>query len=295
MRNFSLRPLLAIIAFVIGIIIINRINDLSFPSYKNKPQVKKTILYPPTYLKHPLAPTIIPLPSPTLPVPTIDYGYCLYVPVLLYHHIQPTAYAIEKKQTSISVDNEMFDSQMQYLTSHGYAPISAKQLIDALKSHSGLPSKSVVITIDDGYRDNYEYAFPILKKYNIVANIMVATGLMEAADYLTWSQIEEMGKSGLVFYTDHTWSHANLSSQTLDKIKFEIETAKQQLEQHTGQKIDIFTYPYGSYTATVEKVLQDDGFLGAFSTVYGSNQCESFIMNLHRMRIGNAPLSSYGF
>lgn len=220
--------------------------------------------------------------------------YCLNVPVLLYHHIQPNALSKAKKQLSLSVDNGMFDLQMGYLVSKGYTPITAKELVDALRYKTSLPSKSIVITLDDGYKDNYEYAYPILKKYNIKANIMLITGLMEGADYLSWNQVEEMKQSGLVYFTNHTWSHHNVGRSTQEKIKFEIETAKKQLEQHTGQNNEIFTYPYGASSETAIKVLQENGFTGAFSTIAGSYQCNSYILNLHRTKIGNAKLSVYG-
>lgn len=221
-------------------------------------------------------------------------GFCLYAPVLMYHHVQPFAEASQKGQTALSVDNGIFDNQMSYLVANKYTSITAKQLIDAIRTHSSLPPKSVVITIDDGYKDAYLYAYPILQKYRLVANIMIPTGLVGGEDYLNWEQIGEMSRSGLVYFTDHTWSHYSLGNASSDKITFEIMTAKQQLEDHTGQKVDIFTYPYGSFSNLVVSILQQNGFIGAFSTIPGSYQCDSFIMDLHRTRIGNASLSAYG-
>lgn len=253
-----------------------------------------------------VAVTVIPTVQPTVtskatpttasisatPVPA---GYCLNVPVLFYHHIQPLSIAAEHKNTSLTVDNEIFDTQMQYLVNHGYTTITTKQLVEALKGHTTLAPKSVAVSLDDGYKDNYTYAFPILQKYHLTANIMLATGLVGGADYLTWSQVEEMHKSGLVHYTDHTWSHYAISSGTTDKIQYEIQTAKQQIEAHTGEMQDIFTYPYGAFNDRAIGLLKQDGFIGAFSTLPGKLQCDSYIMSLHRTRIGNASLASYGF
>lgn len=251
----------------------------------SQPKVSNLTLTPTT------SPTSSPTPTPT-EVPLS--GFCLNVPVLLYHHVQPYNEAALKKQSSLSVDNGQFDLQMGYLVSKGYTFLSAKELVDALTTHSALPPKSILITLDDGYRDAYTYAFPIFKKYNIKANLMIATGLVEGTDYLTWAQIEEMSRSGLIYFTDHTWSHYGVSGSNFEKIKFEIETAKQQLEQHTGQRIEIFTYPYGGSGSTAIKILQEDGFTGAFSTIPGVYQCDSFLLNLHRTRVGNTFLSFYG-
>ncbi|MFH1833172.1 MAG: polysaccharide deacetylase family protein [Candidatus Levyibacteriota bacterium] len=232
--------------------------------------------------------------EPMLTKAPVYTGFCLNVPILMYHHVQPESQAKENGQTALTVDSEVFDSQMAYLVSHGYGTVSGDQLVNALRTHTPLSGKNVVVSFDDGYKDAYNYVFPILKKYGIVGNFMIPTGLIGGADYLSWSQIEEMAHSGNMYFTDHTWSHASLGRATIEKIKYEIETAKNQLEQHTGQTINLFTYPYGSFSSDVINVLTQDGFLGAFSTISGFIQCDSFIMDLHRNRIGNSSLSAYG-
>lgn len=239
----------------------------------------------------PATPTPTLTPTPT-PIPLI--GYCLNVPVLMYHHIQPEAEAQAKGQKSLTVDSGEFDNQMGYLTSHGYSAITSLQLVEALINHSGLPSKSIVITMDDGYSDIYQYAYPILQKYHIIANLMIPTGLIGGVDYLSWGQLEEMAHSGLAYVGDHTWSHYAITSGSDDKIKFEIDTAKQQLQDHTGQNVNIFTYPYGAINNRAIAALRQSGIVGAFSEIPGHWQCDSFLMTLHRSRIGNANLSYYG-
>lgn len=221
-------------------------------------------------------------------------GYCISVPVLLYHHIRPQAEAVLKGQSFLNVDPGFFDLQMKYLTEHGYNTINAPTLINALLSHAPLPPKSILITIDDGYKDTFVYAFPILQKYHITANFMIATRLLGGSDSMAWDDINQLKQSGLAYFVDHTWSHYAVSHGASDKIKYEILTGKQQLEQNTGQTVNVFAYPYGSFNNNAISVLQNNGFSGAFSTIPGFLQCDSFIMTLHRNHIGNAPLSSYG-
>lgn len=221
-------------------------------------------------------------------------GFCLNVPVLMYHHIEPEALAKSEGHASLTVDPAYFDQQMQYLTSHGYQAITPDQLADALISRVNLGPKKVVLTFDDGYEDIYTYAYPIFQKYHMEANLMIPAGLLENPDYLKWSQLKEMVNSGLVNAYDHTWSHASLGGSSQQKIQFEVLTSKKELEQNLGRTVDVFVYPYGSYNSTVENILRQDGFRIAFSTIPGFWQCDSFIMNLHRTRIGNASLSAYG-
>lgn len=241
-----------------------------------------------------LKPTSTPTPTPTPTPSPVPLGYCLRVPVLFYHHIQPQAEAAAKHQTSVSIDNGFFEQQMAYLNSAGYTTIFANDLISALKTHTGVPPKSVLVTIDDGYSDLYAYAFPIIKRYNIKTNLMIATGLVNNPEQVSWDQLREIKGSGLAYFVDHTWSHTAVNSGTLEKIKYEIETGKSQLEQNIGQTVNIFAYPYGSFSQTSINVLIQDGFSGAFATTPGFYQCDSFIYTLHRRPIGNAPLSAYG-
>lgn len=122
----------------------------------------------------PLATPTVPLESitPEANPPAVDTqsmatplaDFCLNVPVLMYHHVQPYTIAEQRGQGSLTVDTTVFDQQMQYLITHGYKTISAEDLVLALRNHTYLPPSDVVVTIDDGYLDNYTDAFPIAKK-----------------------------------------------------------------------------------------------------------------------------------
>ena len=240
--------------------------------------------------------TIVPYPTATpAPTPVPLTGYCLRVPILTYHHIQPQATAVQLKQTSLNVDNGIFDQQMSYLASKGYTSIWAIDLINALKNHTALPSNPVMVTMDDGYADNDTYALPVLKKYNIKANLMLATGLVGSnPDMLSWSQVQDMKNSGLYYFTNHTWSHYAITNGPQSKIESEIDTAASQIKQYLGEDVNTFTYPYGAINTNAIQTLQKKGYAGGFSTIPGQYQCDSFIMTLHRSHIGNAPLSAYG-
>ncbi|HSD98546.1 MAG TPA: polysaccharide deacetylase family protein [Patescibacteria group bacterium] len=227
-------------------------------------------------------------------------GYCLQVPVLLYHHIQPQADAVAKGQTSLSVDSGEFDKQMAYLAGNGYTTISAQQLVDAILSHGQVPSKSVVVTMDDGYLDNYLYAYPTLQKYHLLGNLMVPTGLLGVVagtnSYFSWDQLKEMVGSRTMVAYNHTWSHFPMAQGSKEKDIQEITTAQNQLRQFLGTTSPILVYPYGSgqTVSWVWQLLKDNGYVAAFSTLPGRFQCEGNIFSLPRIHIGNAPLSSYG-
>ena len=280
-----------LLIFLLGIIIIYAGTLGDTPKVVNIPP--RTKLKPLT--SHPkviIYVSVTPTPSPT-PVPLT--GFCLRVPVLMYHHIQPESVARDLGQTSLTVDNATFDQQMGYLAANGYTTLWANELVSALISHAGLPSKSVVITMDDGYADNHTYALPVLEKYHLKANLMLSSGLVGSnQDMLTWSQIQDMKNSGVYYFTNHTWSHYAISGGPQDKIESEIDTAQAQIQQYTGQSVNLFTYPYGAFSGNAIQTLQRKGYVGAFSEIPGQYQCDSFLMTLHRTRIGNSPLSYYG-
>lgn len=246
-------------------------------------------------------PTVTPTVKPQVIIPAVQANekkvndFCLNVPVLFYHHVEPLAIAQQSGHAQLTVDSDYFDKQMAYLNASGYRSLSADELVDALINHRGLPAKSIVVTFDDGYDDNYNYAFQILKKYNIAGNFMIPTGLVENKGYMTWGQLKEMAGNPLMHIYNHTWSHASLGGASKDKIEYEITTANKQLEDNLGKRVTIFTYPYGSYNQLVIDVLKERGFTAAFSTINGTMQCQSYIFALRRTNIGNAPLSSYGF
>lgn len=260
-----------------------------------RPQVRVYAAIPPTTM-----PTAKPTPASPSATPIPYVGFCLNVPVLYYHHIQPLDIARQKGQTSLTVDNSFFAQQMAYITSHGYHIIFASDLVNALATHTALPQNSMIVTIDDAYGDVYTYAFPIIKQYGIKASLFIPTGLLGVTSgtntYFSWDQLTEMVNSGLAEADDHTWSHFAVGTGNSQKDQYEIMTAKQQLIQHFGHTPPVFAYPYGTNAMQyqVHTLLQADGFLGAFSTIAGTYQCDSFILSLHRTRIGNSNFPAFG-
>jgi len=221
-------------------------------------------------------------------------GFCLSVPAFYYHHIEPADLAAKEGHASLNIDVGAFEAQMKYFVDHGYNTITAEELPASLAAHRGIGGKPILITLDDGYVDSYTYAYPIAKKYGIKLNLFIITGLLGGPDYLTWSQLQEMVGSGLVFAYDHTVSHYSLPSGNVEKIKSEIVGAKEALEENLGVNVRILAYPYGSYDQKVINVVQETGFLGAYGTSSSFLQCESSIYSLKRTRASGSLPSAYG-
>lgn len=221
-------------------------------------------------------------------------GFCVTVPILMYHHIEPLAQGKKEGHAQLTVDSGIFETQMSYLKTRGYNTITLEQLTQSLVSRSPLPGKSIVLTFDDGYSDAYNFVYPILKKYNFSGGFMLPTGLLNNPGYMNWDQIKEMSSNGLISFYNHTWSHVALGNSTKKKIDFELDTSSQQMRDHLGKMNSVFAYPYGSFSSLAIGELQSRGFTAAVTTLPGWQQCAGNLMRLRRNHVGNAPLSLYG-
>lgn len=244
-------------------------------------------------------PTLVPSPSPS-PSPrplTFSemnnlYGPCVNLPTLMYHHVQSKDVAVAKKQTGLTVNTDVFRSQMEYLKIKNYQTISMNDLINFFDSGKKIPSKSILITFDDGYQDFYTDAFPILRDLGFTATVFVPTGLMENPDYLTWNEIGQM--NGNILFANHTWSHKSVLTKK-EIMQKEILTADIQLAERGLNIPKTFAYPYGPDNFQAENYLNSLGYKLAFTTKPGSILCKQKRFDLPRIRVGNLSLSSYGF
>ena len=148
------------------------------------------------------------------------------IPAMMYHHVN------REPEDSISISPENFEIQIKYLAEAGYRSLHLPEFFRYLKGWN-IPEKLVLITFDDGYADNYIYAYPILKKYNMKATIFPITAFIKDKivkrsslmpnfdllmktpvtkggldDFLSWEEMKEMGKSGLIDIQAHSHTHA---------------------------------------------------------------------------------------
>lgn len=239
------------------------------------------------------SPSATPTPRPlTFKELNEKYGPCAYAPTLMYHHIQPMEEAKAAGHQYLNVAPETFRTQLQYIKDKGYNVVSMSELIAFFDSGTPLPKKPILITIDDGYKDNHTYAFPILREFSYPATIFLSTGLMNNGDYLNWDQISEMSGHKILM-ANHTWSHKNLQTNQ-DVVTKEIQTASTQLSQRGLDNPKTFAYPYGLVSSQARVALKNEGYTIAFTTRPGSALCKQQRLDLPRIRVGNSNLSAYG-
>ena len=115
------------------------------------------------------------------------------IPVLNYHQIN------NQDHNALTLSTSEFAAQMKDLAEEGSTTITPDQLLDHLQQGSTLPAKSVLITFDDGYEDNYLNAYPILKQYKFNATIFFISSLVNKDHYLSWLEIQEMKNNNIQF------------------------------------------------------------------------------------------------
>lgn len=190
-----------------------------------------------------------------------DIPYTVHgVPVLMYHSI-----AVEEGNP-IRMPVEQFDSEMKYIKDQGYTTLTMKELYSYFENQVPVPEKSIVITLDDGYSDNYTAAFPVLKKYGLKATVFVVTSTIDVnPNCLTSAQIKEMDKAGIQIES-HTVTHRDLDSLSYSEQLAELKDSKAALEKLLGRTVDYIAYPTGKYNDDTIKAVAEAGYKMAFTT-----------------------------
>ena len=224
-------------------------------------------------------PTLIPSLTPSLPPPPLTatpdalptpheiYSWTLRVPILMYHYISVPPADADIYRTDLSVTPNNFRAQMAYLSENRYTTIDLYTLSLAIADKIDLPDKPVIITLDDGYRDNYENAFPILREYNLQATFFVVTEFVDRGyeQYMTWPMIEEMAAAGMRIES-HTKSHPDLRGQDRDHLIWQMLGSQETIAAHIGYTPRYFAYPAGHYDEDSITILKELDFWGAVTT-----------------------------
>jgi peptidoglycan/xylan/chitin deacetylase (PgdA/CDA1 family) len=199
-------------------------------------------------------------------------GYQI-VPILCYHKFG------SGDTSSMNIPAHIFEQQMKYLKDNGYRVISPRQLVDFLEYRRQIPKKSVLITMDDGYKSVYEVAWPILKKYDFTATLFVYTdyvGISKKA--ISWDELRILKANGFTVGS-HSVAHSDLTKKNQDeteedfqnRLKKEIFLSKQIIDARLGQDTLFFSFPYGRYNANLMKMVQSAGYKIAVTVDRGSN------------------------
>ncbi|MEO6985012.1 MAG: polysaccharide deacetylase family protein [Paralcaligenes sp.] len=245
------------------------------------------------------------------------------VPVLMYHHISPAAGMI-----TTSPDN--FERQLIWLARHRYRSLSSAEFARHLQGQKA-PARSIVITFDDGYLDNWVYAYPLLKKYGYTALVFLVTswinngpirhylgqdGLPQTPAHdecelrieqgrsddviLRWSEIHAMYASGVFEFHSHThthvrWDQSSHAAEKNQRMREELALSRAALMANLGEVSEHFCWPQGYFDADYVRIAQEAGFRYLYTTqAFGQNQPGTDPASIYRFAVRNTSGSSVG-
>ncbi len=200
----------------------------------------------------------------------VDTRAATWLPVLLYHRVVPKPPKDDPYGNFVSVAS--FESQLRWLRDHGYrtVPLPALETVFSGAQAAGLPRRPLAITFDDGYVDNYEHAWPLLKRYGFQATVFVVTDAIgrgsnfddayPRSPMLTAHQIREMSRDGITLGS-HTCSHpASLMDLGEIDLARELALSRESLEGLLGAPVTLFAYPHSRHDHRVEKAVARAGY-----------------------------------
>jgi peptidoglycan/xylan/chitin deacetylase (PgdA/CDA1 family) len=190
------------------------------------------------------------------------------IPILLYHRFHPTV------PGPTTVTTPVFEEQLAWLAKHHYAIAPLRLVVDALRGRRQLEPQTVAITVDDGRRSQYTEMFPVIERYHVPVTLFVYTDAISyEPDALTWEEIGEMLKSGLVDVESHTCSHPQFEKERARRspadyesfVASELTKSKKTLEDRLHRPVDLLAWPYGVFDSDLERAAARAGYIAAFA------------------------------
>ena len=238
------------------------------------------------------------------------------VPVLMYHHVSP-------QPGLVTVSPETFEEHMAYLARKKYHALAADEFLEFLQGRRALSGRHVLVTFDDGYLDNYVYAYPLLKRFGLKATIFAVTGLIGdgaaraclgaakilpatpdhrackaavaegRADQvmLRWSEIATMESSGAIEVHSHTHTHQRWdklyadANQRLEELAKDLTASRGLLKTQLGKESLHLCWPWGYFETEYQTIATQLGFQAQYATTKGINTVGTDIRQIARIVI----------
>ena len=228
------------------------------------------------------------------------------VRILCYHRVCDLP-RTEDAMSFLNVPPEVFAGQMAFLAQNNFNAVTLEQFIDYKDSRQKIPPRTVIVTFDDGYRDNYLNALPVLSRHNLKGTFFVVTGCIGSDKIFPWLKLEDkslaharenkqywqpLGQEDILAmdaqgacFGSHTRSHCNLTQVDESEAMEELIGSKESLEKVLARPVRCFAYPYGGVNEQIKKLVKSAGYGAAVSTRWGGNTVRSDFLELRRITI----------
>jgi peptidoglycan/xylan/chitin deacetylase (PgdA/CDA1 family) len=190
----------------------------------------------------------------------------LQTPILMYHEVTDYPEKLKSKKMidpEYSLPTQKFEEQIAYLYEKGYNVLS----IDDIVRPQTMDFKTCAITFDDGYIGNFNYAYPILKKYGYSATLFISTKYVSMLEQMmNWDQLRELASHGFSIQS-HTATHPALEELEDKDIFYELSESKKIIESEIGKDVKYLSLPFGSYKRNVTRIAREVGYAGVLTSV----------------------------
>ncbi len=191
------------------------------------------------------------------------------VPILVYHRFGPIA------ADEMTVTTPVFEKQLEWLRLHQIQIVPLRTVVDAVRGTKPADiGHAIVITVDDGHRSVYTDLYPLIQRYHFPVTLFIYPSAISNASYaLTWAQLEEMARSGLVDVQSHTFWHPNFNHEKKKLgpekyqafVHMQFLRPKEILGKHVSGTIDMLAWPFGIHDEKLEGMAAKDGYVAAFT------------------------------
>jgi len=208
------------------------------------------------------------------------------IPIIMYHYVEYVKDPDDTIRKKLNTTPAQFEKQLISLKKNNYETYFVKDIPDIINGLVDYSTQSAVLTFDDGYKDFYSNAFPLLKKYHMRGTIYIIQNDIGKPEFLSHRQIQEMLDSLLIEVGSHTLTHAYLKTMSDNAAKKQIVESKKKLEEEFNIKVETFAYPNGAFNQKTVELVKEASYSAAVSVISGTIQSQENLFFLSRIRQG---------
>lgn len=208
------------------------------------------------------------------------------IPILMYHVVSKVP-----GPNNLTITTDQLRAEVKWLKEEGYTLMTMTEVLEAFKTGI-VPKKPIALTFDDGEKNNYTEAFPILKEEGVKATFFLITSGIGNGYYMDLEMAKEMKEYGMDMQS-HTSGHLELNKISKEKKIYEIKTAQEFLKNNLGVDNKILCYPVGRNDKETHEVAKSLGIELAVTTQGGVGSVEQGMLTMPRRRISPMPLEAF--
>lgn len=222
----------------------------------------------------------------------------LGIPILMYHSVSEDLQTVAHPYFQTTTTPNTFRRHMAFLQENGYTVLPLKDAVGRLQHSQHFNGKLAVLTFDDGFKDFYTEAFPVLHDYGYPSTVFLATAFVDdqrlrfrGRSCLSWEEIRQLHCHGVAFGA-HTVNHPELVALGPDELRAELELSRRMIESELGEDVESFAYPFAfpeddtQFITLLREQLQAAGYHYGVTTKIGISDGDEDPLFLKRIPVG---------